>query len=398
MVDPPTHAIDGLICCGPMVTGKEAPVGEGEQDATAELRGRLAKLTPRIVVTPTLIALNALVFVAMAATGVGLLKPEVEGLLRWGANYGPLTTAGQPWRLASSMFVHVGVVHLLFNMWVLMDAGPIVERLVGPLVFGVAYLLAGLGGSLISLAVHPEIVSAGASGAIFGIYGVLAAFLLRQRSAVPAEGLKPLARSALFFVGYNVVYGIGKQGVDLAAHLGGIASGFVVGLPLVHALAPDARARAQRRTVAVAIVGLAAVIATVTLAIPRTVVFGRQLADVGATMTRLTSRYNNEVVQALQDAKNTGPQTARLLDDELVPGARAAQAELSKLQPRTRRDREALALVQRSAELLEQMFTAVAEAARTNRYQGLPERIATFDKEQGEINKKVEALGSRPAD
>jgi len=382
-----------------MVTGKEAPVVEGEQDAaTAELRARLAKLTPRIVVTPTLIALNVLVFVAMAATGVGLFKPEAEGLLRWGANYGPLTTGGQPWRLASSMFVHIGVVHLLFNMWVLLDAGPLVERLTGPLVFGVAYLLAGLGGSLISLAVHPETVSAGASGAIFGIYGVLAAFLLQQRSALPTEFLKPLARSALFFVGYNVVYGIGKQGVDLAAHLGGIAAGFVVGLPLVHALAPDARARAQRRAVVVAIVALAAVIATVTLAIPRTVVFGRQLAAVGETMTKLTNRYNTEVVQTLQDAKASGATAARILDEELIPGVRAAQAELQTLRPRTRRDREILPLVQRSAQLLEQMFTVVAQAAHTEHYERVPAQIAAFEKEQHEVNEKIKALGNSADD
>ena len=225
----------------------------------AEFRARLVALTPRVVVTPVLIAANVLVFAIMVARGVSPLSPTTDSLLAWGANYGRLSASGQWWRLATAMFLHVGVIHLLMNMWVLWDAGLLVERMLGPVAFASAYLLAGLAGSCASALWSPDRSSAGASGAIFGIFGVLAAFLLRQRRALPPGALTSLTRSSLFFVGYNVIYGLTNPSIDMAAHLGGLAGGFVVGLPLVHALTPDARARMWRRAAVVTAVGLVAV-------------------------------------------------------------------------------------------------------------------------------------------
>jgi membrane associated rhomboid family serine protease len=238
--------------------------GEAERSAKqrtaelAEFRARLAALTPRVVVTPVLIAANVLVFAIMVARGVSPLSPTTENLLAWGANYGRLSANGEWWRLATAMFLHVGVIHLLMNMWVLWDAGPLVERMLGHVAFASAYLLAGLAGSCASALWSPDRPSAGASGAIFGIFGVLGAFLLRQRRALPPGALTSLTRSSLFFVGYNVIYGLTNPSIDMAAHLGGLAGGFVVGLPLVHALTPEARARMWRRAAVVTAVGLAA--------------------------------------------------------------------------------------------------------------------------------------------
>ena len=224
----------------------------------AEFRARLAALTPRVVVTPLLVAANVLVFAIMVVRGVSPLSPTTENLLAWGANYGRLSASGEWWRLATAMFLHVGVIHLLMNMWVLWDAGPLVERMLGHVAFASAYLLAGLAGSCASALWSPDRPSAGASGAIFGIFGVLGAFLLRQRHALPPGALTRLTRSSLFFVGYNVIYGLTNPSIDMAAHLGGLAGGFVVGLPLVHALTPEARARTWRRAAVVTAVGLAA--------------------------------------------------------------------------------------------------------------------------------------------
>jgi hypothetical protein len=98
------------------------------------------------------------------------------------------------------------------------------------------YLLSGVGGSLASLAWHPDTVSAGASGAIFGLYGGLFAFLLIQRHTVPAQILKSLAASSGTFVLYNLIYGSLRQGTDMAAHGGGLLAGFLVGLILAQPL------------------------------------------------------------------------------------------------------------------------------------------------------------------
>ena len=224
----------------------------------AAFRARLALLTPRIVVTPTFIAVNVLVFAVMVARGVSPLAPTTDDLLSWGANLGRLSTGGQWWRLLTAMFLHVGIIHLLMNMWALWEGGRLVERMLGPVAFAAAYLLAGAAGSCASALWSPDRPSAGASGAIFGIFGVLGAFLLRQRRAMPPAALSALSRSTLFFVGYNVIYGLTKPNIDMAAHLGGLAGGFVAGLPLVRALTPEARAGSFRRAALVTAVGLGA--------------------------------------------------------------------------------------------------------------------------------------------
>ena len=110
--------------------------------------------TPRAYVTPALVGVNVAVFVLMALSGVGLLSPRPLDLIRWGANFGPLTTHGEWWRLLTATFVHIGALHLLCNMWALWDVGVLMERLVGPAGLLVLYLLAGLAGSVASLSWH----------------------------------------------------------------------------------------------------------------------------------------------------------------------------------------------------------------------------------------------------
>ncbi len=183
-------------------------------------------------VTPALIVLNVLVFLGMAATGVSLTEPTALQLVHWGANYGPLTVSGQGWRLLTACFLHIGFIHIAFNMYVLYQVGPFTERLFGPWRYLFVYLAAGIGGNVLGLVLHPNIVSAGASGAIFGVYGGLLAFLLRQRAIMRPDAAKSVAKSAIFFLGYNLVYGIVSPHTDLTAHLGGLVVGFVVGYAL----------------------------------------------------------------------------------------------------------------------------------------------------------------------
>jgi rhomboid protease GluP len=182
--------------------------------------------------TIVLIALNVLVFVVMVFQGVSLFSPTADSVLRWGADYGPLTLHGQWWRMVVSTFLHFGLIHLFFNMFVLFNIGLFMEDLAGRVGFVVLYLVCGLGGSAASLAWQPSIVSAGASGAIFGLYGALLGFLLRHRGSIPAESLASLRKGAFTFIGYNLLYGL-RPGVDMAAHVGGLATGFVLGLFLI---------------------------------------------------------------------------------------------------------------------------------------------------------------------
>ena len=183
-------------------------------------------------VTVVLIALNVLVFLIMVLRGVSLFEPTADSVLRWGADYGPLTLHGQWWRMLVSTFLHFGLIHLLFNMFVLFNIGLFLEILAGRVPFVALYLVCGVGASATSLAWHPSTVSAGASGAIFGLYGALLGYLARHRGSIPAESLASQRKGALTFIGYNLLYGL-RPGVDMAAHLGGLATGFVLGLFLI---------------------------------------------------------------------------------------------------------------------------------------------------------------------
>ena len=179
------------------------------------------------IATPILIDLNILAFIVMIASGVGIMSPSTLSLLKWGADFGPLTLTGDWWRAVTCNFIHIGAFHLLMNMYAFMYVGLLLEDLIGSRRMFMSYLLTGLCSAVFSLYMHGETISAGASGAIFGLYGIFLAFLFFHRIA--KEQRKALLTSILIFVGYNLVYGM-KAGIDNAAHIGGLLSGFLLGI------------------------------------------------------------------------------------------------------------------------------------------------------------------------
>ena len=179
------------------------------------------------IATPILIDLNILVFIVMIASGVGIMSPSTLSLLKWGADFGPLTLTGDWWRAVTCNFIHIGAFHLLMNMYAFMYVGLLLEDLIGSRRMFMSYILTGLCSAVFSLYMHGETISAGASGAIFGLYGIFLAFLFFHRIA--KEQRKALLTSILIFVGYNLVYGM-KAGIDNAAHIGGLLSGFLLGI------------------------------------------------------------------------------------------------------------------------------------------------------------------------
>ncbi|MSQ51945.1 MAG: rhomboid family intramembrane serine protease [Betaproteobacteria bacterium] len=174
---------------------------------------------------PALLGANALVFIAFGLQGNGWGSADSEALVRWSSNYGPRTLAGEPWRLASSMFLHGGAVHLIVNMITLWDLGRICEQLFGRLRFPVLYLVSGLAGSLASVYWNPMVNSVGASGAICGILSALLIFMLDARNRVPVAILKSHAAGMGIFLVYSIIMGIGDAPIDHAAHAGGLAAG-----------------------------------------------------------------------------------------------------------------------------------------------------------------------------
>lgn len=184
-------------------------------------------------VTPSLIIINLLVFVAMVVSGVHIMEPASLDLVNWGANFRPLTSGGEWWRLFTCCFIHIGILHVLMNMYALMYVGLYLERIIGSVPFLILYLLTGVVSSVASLWWHDFTISAGASGAVFGMYGVFLALLLSK--SIDEEIRKALLPSIGIFIGYNLLAGA-KGGIDNAAHIGGLLSGFVSGFALIPAL------------------------------------------------------------------------------------------------------------------------------------------------------------------
>jgi len=183
--------------------------------------------------TPILIAINLVLFIIMCLTGVDIMEPDSASLLKWGANFRPLTLDGQWWRLLTCCFLHIGVVHLLMNMYALFFIGVLLEPFLGKARFLAAYLLTGIVASVTSLWWHDVTISAGASGAVFGMYGVFLAML--TTNFIDKRARKPMLVSIGIFVAYNLIYGM-KSGIDNAAHTGGLLSGLAIGYAYIPGL------------------------------------------------------------------------------------------------------------------------------------------------------------------
>ena len=177
-------------------------------------------------ITPIIININILVFVLMLLSGVSFFEPRSEDLIAWGANIRMLTIEGQWWRLITNIFLHIGILHLMFNMYALLYIGLLLEPYLGKIRFAAAYLFTGILASLTSIYWHPVTISAGASGAIFGMYGVFLAML--TTNFIDKSMRKQLLISIGVFVAFNLMNGM-KQGIDNAAHIGGLVSGLIIG-------------------------------------------------------------------------------------------------------------------------------------------------------------------------
>ncbi|MCB0214082.1 MAG: rhomboid family intramembrane serine protease [Anaerolineae bacterium] len=179
--------------------------------------------------TYALLAAIVVVWILMTIAGG---STNIQILIDYGANYGPGILNGQIWRLFTSMFLHIGAVHLLFNAYALFIFGLEMERLYGPDRFLIIYILSGLFGSLVSFASKgPAVLSAGASGAIFGIIGMNLAFFLLHRNDLGRISQARI-QGTLVIIGINLVFGFTIAGIDNMAHIGGLISGYLLGYGL----------------------------------------------------------------------------------------------------------------------------------------------------------------------
>lgn len=150
-----------------------------------------------------------------------------DALIGFGAKVNNFIVEGQYWRLLTPVFLHIGLVHLLFNEYALSIFGRQLENLFGTARFAVIYLLAGIAGNVASFAFSPAL-SAGASGAIFGIIGAMAMFFVRNRDLLGEMGRQQF-RSLLGLIAINIFLGFSLPGIDNFGHMGGLAAGLALG-------------------------------------------------------------------------------------------------------------------------------------------------------------------------
>ena len=213
-----------------------------------EMKWRRFKNQPLVVWT--ILGIQVLVFVAMTVVGLqygfGLSGSESPGILMmFGAAHSQLMIdRSEYWRLITPMFVHIGLMHLVINSVFLYYVGTKLESLLGHVRFLSVYLLAGIAGNLLSFAFgQPMAVSAGASTAVFGLFGIFIAF---GRIYKYHPAIQMMSQQMLTLVAVNLVFNFFSPSVDILGHLGGAIAGFLLGLIVSVPALKDSRFSTER--------------------------------------------------------------------------------------------------------------------------------------------------------
>jgi len=342
-------------------------------DAAAKVRAQdepfraaLKARTPKPVVVPAIIGLNLLLFTAMLFSSRSFADPSL--LIDWGANFGPRTSNGEWWRLATSLFVHAGFVHVVVMTVAVAQVGITLERMLGPAAIAAVYVSAGLLSSLERVSSHPMDINTGAAAPVLGIYGLMGATLLwnalyqkqgavastvaaepstaqetlnlrgivapldgRTASAgepapapsstvavIPMKTLVRMAPAAGFFALYTLATGFGTP--ELAALLSGLICGLVFARQSAVQSTPSLHAAAAFAVTAVIILASAALLRGIADVRP-------ELARVVAVETSTAGTYEKAVVQFRKGAL-TAQALEKVITQSIVPELRQAHARI----------------------------------------------------------------------
>jgi rhomboid protease GluP len=179
--------------------------------------------------TRVLAALLVLAYVASAIASGHWWELPADDLLRIGGAYGPAIAAGESWRILTAIFLHGGLLHLGFNLLALGDFGSALERRFGAIPVAAVFLASGMAGFLASTLWHPEDVSIGASGGLFGLLGWWAVAAWRLGEFLPPQEKRRRLATLLVVIGVALGFGFVVPGIDNAAHLGGLVAGLLLG-------------------------------------------------------------------------------------------------------------------------------------------------------------------------
>lgn len=310
-----------------------------ELQAAAAFDTRLKEMTPITWALYLVMALNVGVWLANILTGVDAFRPSSSDLLRWGANSAASVVEDrQYWRLLTATFLHAGLLHIALNMLGLWEAGKQLNRLYGNAQFLLMYFASALTGSALSLHFSAQqAVSVGASGAVFGVLGALLMAMHRHRGRIPSLMNKNVMTGQLVFLVYALGQGFAKDGIDNAAHVGGLVAGCLLAWLLSGKI--DDRPTSGRRQLAIG-AGLlfpALAVAALVMTTPVPTVHHRQLFEFQAGVTRLLPDLNaaEKALQADGKAATAGTLSAeqftKAIETRHLPAYQKIEREFAPL-------------------------------------------------------------------
>ena len=234
---PTPVSLPQCVNCG-AISIQSVVAEEQERVERRYARALFSRATP---VTYALLAANVGVFLLMAIVSGG--SEDTDTLIAFGAKTNRLLQSGEWFRLITPIFIHAGLLHLLLNSYALWVVGTQVEKLYGSARFLLIYLLSGVGGvagsyfGQIILQKPFDPPSVGASGAIFGLFGVLAVFGFRYRRELPPAIRRAMTAGVLPVIAVNLIIGFSIRFIDNSAHIGGLLTGAALTL-IVPYIAP----------------------------------------------------------------------------------------------------------------------------------------------------------------
>jgi rhomboid protease GluP len=356
--------------------------------------------TRRPIFTYIFLGLNILIFVLMAFAGGSSSEPT---LLAFGVKSNAEIARGEWWRFVTPIFIHIGMLHLFFNSYALWIVGPQVEKLYGPARFVILYVLTGVAGVYGSYFYHPQSISAGASGAIFGLFGVLLVFGIRYRSSIPPFFKRAVGTGVLPIIVINLIIGFTIPAIDNSAHIGGLLAG-----ALLAALVPFQKPGAETNRFFETLQALILVLIAVCFYEVAVHYDGPRLSarNLGRGLTQITSTGSSteEFIRAINNAQKTFEESSHDLESGRTSDLASLKTDTTKSIDELRKvpslaptaDKltgELLAVMQEQYDLIQEIDRSgtmtLAESRR------LKENASRYEKVMSEFSSWIDREGNR---
>src|SRR6266699_2289175 len=344
------------------------------------------------------LGLNLLIFVLMALAG----GSSNETLMAFGVKANGEIARGQWWRFVTPIFIHIGMLHIFFNSYALWIVGPQVEKLYGSTRFVILYVVTGVAGVFGSYFYHPQSISAGASGAIFGLFGVLLVFGIRYRGSIPPFFKRAVGTGVLPVIVINLIIGFTIPEIDNSAHIAGLLAGAALAV-VIPFQKPRDETHAGFRSIQIALLAMIAVCfyeVGVHYNGPRLSVrnLARGLMQIGNTSS------TGDFIEAINAAQKTFEDSTRQIETGRLPDLTLTRAEISKSIDRLR---NAPSVAARSDELvgellrvMEEQYDLVGDIQQTRVFtlahaQRLKANTARYEKMMDSFTKWVDSDGKK---